>query len=157
VINSSELLTNLVTLLRDIQDLVFEMDGDPERISAYLDAFPRRSSLVHAIHQMPVPSIMAVWQGTAPGTFGGVDVWKHQVTLYLRARETKAGDESTAYFRMFRQIVRGRPASVGVHMLDVAVHPSCHPMDLPSIQRQTDAEGLDYFEVQLSFTEIGDE
>ena len=31
------------------------------------------------------------------------------------------------------------------------------PMDLPSIQRQTDAEGLDYFEVPISFTEIGDE
>jgi hypothetical protein len=30
-------------------------------------------------------------------------------------------------------------------------------MDLPSIQRQTDSEGLDYFEVPLSFTEIGDD
>jgi hypothetical protein len=30
-------------------------------------------------------------------------------------------------------------------------------MDLPQIQRQTDAEGLDYFEVPLSFTEMGDD
>jgi hypothetical protein len=30
-------------------------------------------------------------------------------------------------------------------------------MDLPQIQRQTDAERLDYFEVPLSFTEIGDD
>jgi hypothetical protein len=30
-------------------------------------------------------------------------------------------------------------------------------MDLPSIQRQTDAEGLDYFEAPLQFTEIGDQ
>ncbi len=30
-------------------------------------------------------------------------------------------------------------------------------MDLPSIQRQTDAEGLDYFEVPVTFTEIGEE
>jgi hypothetical protein len=28
---------------------------------------------------------------------------------------------------------------------------------LPQIQRQTDAEGLDYFEVPLSFTEMGDD
>jgi hypothetical protein len=45
---------------------------------------------------MPAPSIMAVWQGTAPGSFGGVDVWKHQVTLFLRARETFDGDPPTA-------------------------------------------------------------
>jgi hypothetical protein len=30
-------------------------------------------------------------------------------------------------------------------------------MDVPSIQRATDAEGLDYFEVQLAFVEAGDE
>jgi hypothetical protein len=30
-------------------------------------------------------------------------------------------------------------------------------MDVPSIQRATDAEGLDYFEVSMSFTEMGDE
>jgi hypothetical protein len=30
-------------------------------------------------------------------------------------------------------------------------------MDLPLIQRQTDAEGLDYFEVSITFTEIGDQ
>ena len=45
---------------------------------------------------MPAPSIMVAWQGTAPGSFGGVDVWKHQVTLYLRARETFDGDPPTA-------------------------------------------------------------
>jgi hypothetical protein len=30
-------------------------------------------------------------------------------------------------------------------------------MDLPETHRQTDAEGLDYFEMPLSFTEIGDD
>ena len=32
------------------------------------------------------------WQGTAPGSFGGFEVWKHSVTLYLRARESFDGD-----------------------------------------------------------------
>ena len=44
-----------------------------------------------------------------------------------------------------------------VPLLNVTVHSSCYPMDLPQIQRQTDAEGLDYFEVPITFTEIGDE
>ena len=157
MVDPSVLVDNLVGMLRDIQDLVLEMDGDPERIYAYHDQYPKQSSLTHAIHQMPAPSIMAVWQGTGPGSFGGMDVWKHQVTLYLRARETFDGDPPTAYYRLFRLITKGVPASVDVAMLNATVHPSCYPMDLPMIQRQTDAEGLDYFEVPITFREIGDD
>jgi hypothetical protein len=42
-------------------------------------------------------------------------------------------------------------------MINATVHPSCYPMDVPSIQSATDAEELDYFEVSMSFTEAGDE
>lgn len=157
MINPAELVDNFVAMLRDIPDLVTEMSGDGERIFAYHDQYPKRSSLAHAIHQMPAPSIMAVWQGTQPGAFGGMDVWKHQVTLFLRVRETFDGDPPTAYYRLFRLITKGVPVSAGVPMLNATVHPSCYAMDLPLIQRQTDAEGLDYFEVPVTFTEIGDE
>ena len=133
------------------------MEGDPERIYAYHDQYPKRASLANAIHTMPAPGIMAVWQGTVPGRFGGVDVWKHQVTLYLRARETFDGDPPTAYYRLLRLITKGVPASAGVPLMNATIHPSCYPMDLPLIQRQTDAEGLDYFEVPMTFTEAGDD
>jgi hypothetical protein len=157
MINPAEIVDNLVTLLRDIPDLVAEMEGNASRIFAYHDSFPRRSSLAAAIHGMPAPGIMAAWQGTQPSSFGSIDVWRHQVTLYLRARETFEGDPPTAYYRLFRLITKGVPVSAGVPMINATVHPSCHPMDVPSIARQTDAEGLDYFEVPLSFMEIGDE
>ena len=105
---------------------------------------------------MLAPSIMAVWQGTQPGSFGGMDVWKHQITLFLRAKETFAGDSPSSYCRLFRLLTKGVAAETGEPLLNATVHPSCYPMDLPMIQRQTDAEGLDYFEMPLSFTEIGD-
>jgi hypothetical protein len=157
MINPAELVDSLVTLLRDIPDLVAEMGGDEQRIYAYHDQYPKRSSLADAIHQMPAPSVMVVWQGTAPGTFAGNDVWKHQMSLFLRARETFDGEPPTAYYRLFRLITKGVPATAGVPMINATVHPSCYPMDVPSIQRATDAEGLDYFEVSMTFTEIGDE
>jgi hypothetical protein len=157
MIDPSTLIESLVTLLRDIPDLVAEMGGDPDRIYAYHDQYPKRASLVNAIHTMPAPGIMAVWQGTVPGTFGGVDVWKQQVTLYLRAQETFDGNPPTAYYRLHRLILKGVPMSAGVPMLNLTIHPSCYPMDLPPIQRQTDAEGLDYFEVPITFTEAGDD
>jgi hypothetical protein len=157
MINPAELVDNLVAMLRAIPDLVAEMDGHPDRIYAYHDQYPKKASLAQAIHTMPAPAVMAVWQGTAPGTFGTVDVWKHQVTLYLRSRETDESDPPAAYYRLFRLITKGVPEGTEVPMLNATVHPSCYPMDLPQIQRQTDAEGLDYFEVPITFTEIGDE
>jgi len=157
MIDASVLVDNLVSLLRDIPELVVEMNSDPDRIYAYHDQYPKRSSLALAIHQMPVPSILVAWQGTVPGSFGGNDVWKLQMSMYLRARETFDGDPPTAYYRLFRLITKGVPTSTGVPLLYSTVHPSCYPMDLPSIQRATDAEGLDYFEMTPSFVEIGDD
>jgi hypothetical protein len=157
MIDTSQLVDALVTMLRDIPELVMEMGGDPERIYAYHDQYPKRSSLAYAIHQMPAPSIMAAWKGTTLGSFGGNDVWKYQVVLYLRARETYDGDPPNPYSRLHRLIVKGVPALVGVSMLNATVHPSCYPMDPPPIERQADAEGLDYFEVPLTFTEMGDD
>ena len=157
MIDASEIVNNLVTMLRDVPALVTEVGNDATRIYAYHDSYPKNVSLAHALHQMASPSIMVVWQGTQPGSFGGVDVWKHQVTMFLRARETFEGDAPTPYCRLFRLITKGIPTAAGVEMLNVTVHHSCYPMDLPTIQRQTDAEGLDYFEVPLSFTEIGDD
>lgn len=157
MIDVSELVDNLVLALRDVPELVTEMGGNLERICAYHDQYPKKSSVAVAIHQMPLPSIMVAWQGTVPGTFGGNETWKHQVSLHLRARETADGDPPTAYYRLFRLITKGIPASGDVPMLNTTVHPSCYPMDVPSIQRATDAEGLDYFEVSMTFTEIGDD
>jgi hypothetical protein len=42
-------------------------------------------------------------------------------------------------------------------MNNATVHASCQPMDTPSIRRQTDAAEIDYFEISMFFTEIGDD
>ena len=59
MIDPSEIVTNLVAMLRDVPDLLVEVGGDPTRIYAYHDQYPKNISLVHAIHTMPAPSIMA--------------------------------------------------------------------------------------------------
>src|SRR5512142_175769 len=128
MIDTSALVANLVAALRDIPELVVEMDNDANRIVAYHDSYPKNVSLAHAIHAMPAPSIMAVWMGTAPGTFRGFDVWKHSLTLYLRAPES-ADDQPTPYYKIFRLITKGVPASGDQPMLNTQGHPDCHPMD----------------------------
>jgi hypothetical protein len=156
MINPAELVDALVAKLRAIPELVAEMEGDPQRIYAYHDLYPKRVSLPLAIHQMPAPAVMVAWQGTLPGAFGGMEAWRHQISLYLRARETLEGDGPTAYYRLFDLIVNGVPVGSTLKMLYTTVHPRCQPMDTPSISRQSDAEGLDYFEVSTGFLEIGD-
>lgn len=156
MINPAELVDELVAKLRAIPELVVEMNGDPQRIYAYHDSYPKRVSLPLAIYEMPAPAIMVAWQGTVPGTFGVNEAWNHNLTLYLRARETLEGDPPTAYYRLFHLIVNGVPAGGALKMLYTTVHDRCHPMDTPSIQRATDEQGTDYFEVNISFTEIGD-
>lgn len=156
MINAAAITNALVALLRDIPELVAELNNDATRIFPYHDQYPKKVSLALAIYQMPAPSIMVAWQGTLPGSVGGFEVWKHQFSLFLRAGETP-DNPPTAYYKLFRLITRGVPASSGQPMMNTTVHTSCHPMDVPSISRQTDPEGLDYFEVSLAFTEIGDQ
>ncbi len=156
MINPAELVEALVAKLRAIPELVAEMDGDAGRIYAYHDLYPKRVSLPFAIYEMPVPAILVAWQGTAPGTFGGNEVWKHSLSLYLRAREVFEADPPSAYYKLFGLIVNGVPAGSGQKLLYTTVHDGCYPMDTPSIHRATDEQGTDYFEVTVSFTEIGD-
>jgi hypothetical protein len=53
MIDSSVLVDNLVALLRDVPEPVAKMNGNPEGICARREQYPKRSSLTHAIQQMP--------------------------------------------------------------------------------------------------------
>jgi hypothetical protein len=158
LVNPSEIVEALITLLRDIPDLVAEIGGDPERIYAYHDRFPDKVSLEMAKYEMPAPGVMVAWQGTRLGDRGGFNAWKHDYSIYLRAKP-ESGNPPAGYYKLYRLIVKGVPASGdGQPLQYTTVHASCEPMDdIPPIQRQTDAAGVDYFEISMSFTEIGDD
>ena len=157
MINAAEITNSLVALLRDIPELVEEMGGDGERIFPYHDLYPKRVSLALAIYQMPSPGIMVAWQGGGLGSFGGFEAYKHRFSIYLRAGENFADDPPTAYYRLLRLILKGIPASGSQPISNTTVHSSCHPMEVAEWSRQTDSEGIDYFEVAVTFTEIGDD
>lgn len=159
MINPSEIVDNLVALLRDISDLVAEMGDDSDNIYAYHDRYPDRVSLEQAKHQLASPGIMIAWQGTREGRNGDYSAWVHDLSITLRAKVETGSGTPDGYYKLYRQIVKGVPASGdGQPMIYTTVHSSCTPMDsIPSIQRLPDAEGLDYFEIVMSFTEIGDE
>ena len=133
-VNPEDIVGALVTLLRDIPDLVTAMGGDATKIYAYLDRYPTNVSLEMAKYQMPSPGIMVAWQGSGPGSFGGFEAWKHEISIFCRAG---VGSESTpsGYWELFRLIVKGVPAAAAIAMQYVTVHPACQPMDTPSMRR----------------------
>ncbi len=157
MINPNDIVEALVLLLRDIPDLVAAVGGDEERIFSYYDQYPKDVSLELARYQMLAPGIMVAWQGSGPGSFGNFEVWKHDISLTLRAAEDSGEETPSGYYRLFQQIVKGKPKSLGQAMQYVTVHSACQPMDTPRMQRQTDSAGVDYFEVSMTFTESGDD
>ena len=156
MINPSEISDNLVALFRSIPELVAEMEGDPERIQAYHDAYPDRVSAALAMYELSSPGILVIWQGTQPGTFGNSEVWKHQFSLILRARDEWKGEPPAGYYRIFRLLWNGSPDGSAPGLQRAVVHTDCQPADVPTIARATPQEGMDFFEVSVTFTEIGD-
>lgn len=161
MINPSEIVDNLVDLMRRIPDLVSLVDGDPERIYAYHDRYPEKVSIETARYQQENPSIMVYYQGTTPGTFGGGEVWRHAVEMSVRAPAEDDNGYRDGYYEIFRQITRGVPVGQEngdeLRLIQMRIHESCDLMDTPTMQRQSDANGIDYFEVSTAFTEIGDD
>ena len=158
MVNPAELVDALVDFLRDIPDLVEALGGDAQRISAYHDRYPKNTSLERARNESLHPSILVAYGGTADT--GGIDGWSTELTLLLRAGEELGEATPDGYYQLFRQIIKGVPATkgeTGVAMNNQTVHASFHPMERPVLRRQTDQTGVDYFEAILTFREIGDD
>lgn len=156
MVNPQELLEALVTKLRDISDLVGELNGKEENIYAYYDRFPDRTSLERAISLIKAPAIMVAWQGTDV-TSEQISHWRHYFSLYLRAKK-ETNDPPDGYFLLYRLICKGVPAGGdGQPFMYTTVHASCLPPDIPPIQRRSDAAGVDYFEVSIALIERGDD
>jgi len=159
MINPAIIVNSLVDLLRHIPDLVAELGGDEQRIYAYHDRYPKNISLEMAKYQMPAPGIMVVLQGTGVGKRGDFNAWKHDFSIFLRAAEDTGEDLPKGYYEIYRLMMKGIPSNGDGQALEYAVvNSSCEPMDdVPPIRRQTDSAGIDFFEVQMTFTEIGDD
>ena len=158
MINPGTLVGAIVAKLRAIPDLVTEMGGDAMRIRPYHYRYPKEASLARALHDAGSPSILVVYRGTDPGRLNGGEVWKHRFSLFMRSGEVVDSDPATAgYYRLLELITKGVPTGGdGQPMLYTVIDSLCYPMDLPRTAAASDIEGVDFFEVQFSLTEIGD-
>jgi hypothetical protein len=163
MLNPNDILAAFVAKLREIPELVLELDGDPANIVAWYDRGCGGSSIGNlrtAIIQMPKPGILVVWEGSGPSGNRG-QLWGHRFRVFLRAAPEYAGDSPRGYATLFYWLVNGIPQGEAQRLIDIRVHPSCDQMNVPNAQRSQlviDEAGntLDFFEVPITFNEIGD-
>jgi hypothetical protein len=158
LVDAAEIVGNLVDLLRDIPDLVEAMNGDAAKIYAYEDRYPKNNSLERAKGLVPSPGIMIGFEGSGPARYGEQEVWEYRLSASFRAAVDAGDPTPSGYYRLFRLLVKGVPSSGdGTAMQYRTVHESCMPMGTPMMDRKIDINGNDYFEVSLSFIEMGDD
>ncbi len=157
MIDGAEIVSALVEFLRDIPDLVEAVGDDETKIYAYEDRYPSNISLEMAKYQMPAPGVMVAYNGTYPGSFNASESYKHEISISVRAGQDSGDETPSGFYRLFRLVIRGTPTGQAQPMQYLVIHASCQPMDPPSMRRQTDAAGVDYFEIVMTFTEIGDD
>ena len=158
MISPVDLVDNIVAAMQSVEDLVTAIGGDADLIYAYHDRYPSQTSLEKARYEMKSPSIMVAWMGLM--NEGGADPWKHKISVALRAPCESEDESMIGYNGLLKLIWNGKadPDAADEQPIKYkSIHASCYPMELESFLRQTDAAGIDYFEITVSFTEIGDE
>jgi hypothetical protein len=163
VTNPAEIGAGFLAMLKTIPALVTEMGEDEDRIVFYEDVFPGTASKTFAIGQMVPPSILLCFEGTNPGVFNRMEVWRHRFSLLMRPGDKGLGDgkATTLWSLLVNGVPTGQAGGQSLRMMYVAVHDNCYPMEVPSVQRNSllvgDAAIIDYYEAQIVFTEYGDD
>lgn len=151
MVDTNDIIDALILLLRDIPDLVAACGDDDERIFAYKDAYPTSVSLRDAIYQQPTPSVMLAFQGRKrdTGIGGSFPTIRHDILAVMRPGSV------SDYAAMAALITEGVPTSSGLKMCDIDVIADCDPfgVDLPELERMSDENGIDYYQLLLSFKE----
>lgn len=152
----------LVAKLRSIPAFVAEFNEDPTRILSYKDVYPHNGSLAEALYHLAAPGCVVAWQGFGPTSFGQFTQYAHTLSVYLRSGED-VEDPEGSLGRMFMALVDGRvrraDGSEGRQIMyedSGSWAPGVHleTNELFNIQRQQDAEGRDFFEVQIIIREL---
>jgi hypothetical protein len=151
MISPADIVNSIVTALQNIAAVTATVGG-AGKISAYHDRPFEKPSMPLAILEMPQPGILVIPMAGGPGRRDGMEMLKHQSLLIIRPPRGQDGDALPS------TILNGVPAIGGntVKLLNYSIHPSCTTMDLPTWNRSSDTDGIDYLELRIVLPEIGD-
>jgi hypothetical protein len=150
--NPSALINALVSSYRTIPALVALLGGKQQNIFAYHDVYPENASVVEAVMQLQPGQMMIAWNGSSPAPTP-MGFWSHAIKIFIRASEEAVSVQPSSYYEVFRLAVDGVATGTTIPMRDFEVVNYCDPMTDVNIDRSTDPEGVDYFEISMNFVE----
>jgi hypothetical protein len=148
-----ELANAQVDTFRSIPELVEVLtDADPARIYAYIDTNPDQNKIRDEIYQkLGGGEIMIAWVQTVLNETRGMSPWIHRFQYYFRA------DRDRSPFEIVDLLINGVPQpGNGLRWRFCGVMAGVDPVRILEVNRQVDAEHVDYFEVTAEFRETGD-
>ena len=148
----------IVAALCAIPPLAYQMGsegGSLPNIKAYHDAYPVANSIQHAIRNVPSPGMLVAYMGQDPQ--GDYERYGHRFSVFMRMKTTGTEDSPLGYDSLVQVMLDGVPTGPNypeqLTFRLMAVHPNCDPMNAPTWERVTDVDGLDYFQIDLTYTE----
>jgi hypothetical protein len=156
MLNPATLTDAIVTAFQSIPELVTAMGGDPTAIYAHHFLNGVESTLTSSIYEMKSPSILVVYQGTLGGNFDGYTVFKHQVTVFVRSANVAQQSSPVGYETLVWMMLNKPVLGGSSNIRQANVIPEVDIMDNPSVSHMTDESGNDFFKVDTTWPEIGD-
>ncbi|HXP88826.1 MAG TPA: hypothetical protein VN841_29160 [Bryobacteraceae bacterium] len=157
MLNPAVIVDAVVAALQTIADLATAMNGDIERIAAFHDQYGLNVPLALAIHELKAPGVLVAWEGTQAATFNGADILRHQIGIYVRLANQAGRVPPAGYDSIWWTITNGgvNGGAQNIRQIQI-IPPTLEIMDTPSVQRHTDADGLDFLIGSFVIPEIGD-
>jgi len=138
------------------------MADNPSNIYGHAYQYGADKSLALAINNQSSPSILVAYLDYLGGQFSGMTVWKHRLTAYIRPKNaavgltssnTRAASPQHIFWLMMNSPVLGGEQNFRY----IELTPGLALVDaMPSLTHQTDEQGADFFQVLMTFPEIGD-
>jgi hypothetical protein len=140
----------LAAKIADIPDVRDEVVF-PDNVSFYADTFPTAISLARAVYEMSPGRILVAWVSTNVNTAEPMNAWAHTFSIYVKAAKDRP------VLPLVNGIVDGTPArNAGLKLRHSPVLAGTLPPEIRAIERITDADAVDYFEVKIEIEETGD-
>ena len=118
-------------------------------ITAYIDSVPTNNSLGQAVYQMTTGEVLIAWTSTNIADDGYQ--WRHNISIFAKAAESQSS------LALLNAIVDGKATGDGNIPWRLAeLLPGLTVGDVDEINRITDSQSIDHFEIKVSLLEIGD-
>jgi hypothetical protein len=162
MLNAAPITDRIAEVLRSIPALAAAMTvadaaGNPIcRIAAFHYRLGQENRLAETIYQMPAPSMLVAWEGTAGGNFDGQTIWKHRWGIYYRMGNAAGVASPVGYEDLWAITCNDPPGGTGPNIRNIQLHAGLDIMDTPSIDHALDEDLIDRFKGVFIFPELGD-